>query len=52
MPVVVAHGSALFAGGDAETVEEVGLAGAGVAERHDELAGGHVGAGGEVGQGR
>ena len=44
----VADPAALFAGGDAEADEQVGLAGAGVAEQHDGFAGVEVGAGGEV----
>jgi hypothetical protein len=40
----------LFAGGEPEGDEQVGLAGAGVAEQHDRLAGVEVGAGGEGGQ--
>ena len=47
----VADSAALFAGGDAEPDEQVGFAGAGVAEQHDGFAGVEVGAGGERGDG-
>ena len=46
----VADPAALFAGGQAETDEEMGFAGAGVAEQHDGFAGVEVAAGGERGE--
>ena len=41
----------MFAGGQSEPDEQVGLAGAGVAEQHDRFAGVDPGAGGEVAEG-
>ena len=46
----VADPAALFAGGQAEPDEQVGLAGAAVAEQHDRFAGVDVGAGGQRGE--
>ena len=42
----------MFAGGDAEPDEQMGLAGAGVTDQHDGVAGVEVGAGGQRGDGR
>jgi hypothetical protein len=48
----VADPAALFARGQAEGDEEVAFAGAGIAQQDDGLAGVHVGAGGQRGEGR
>ncbi len=47
----VADPPALFAGGQPESDEQVGFAGAGVAEQHDRLTGVDPRAGGEGGEG-
>jgi hypothetical protein len=44
----VADPAALFAGGEAETDEQMTLAGAGVAKQHDRFAGVHVVPGGQM----
>src|SRR5262249_14852112 len=46
----VADPAALLAGGQAQADQQVGLAGAGVAEQHDRLALVQVGAGGQAGE--
>jgi hypothetical protein len=43
----VADSAGLFAGGDAKSDQQMGLAAAGVAEQHDRVAGVEVAAGGE-----